>query len=162
MKSIAIGSVRVALLSAALWLSVGSSTAVDEASPEETLRRFLSAMQSEQYQAAYDLASRGMKRGRSTEVWAEAMRNLLQPSQAQIREFEVFPGKIEGEKAIVPTIMSSQDKFLHNFGVEERELYRLVKEDGAWKVDGQEGVVSSEEMAKWFPKPAASGCNRVR
>ena len=155
-------SSQAALCIAALWLSLGRSTPADESSPEETLRRFLSAMQNQQFQTAYDLASRGMKRERAKEEWAERMRNLLQPSQAKIVEFEVFPGRIEGERAFVPSIMRSQDKFLHQFGVEERELYRLVKEDGAWKVDGQEGIVSNGEVTKWFPKRASSGCNRVQ
>jgi hypothetical protein len=119
-------------------------------------------MQNQQFSVAFGLASRGMKRDRSEQVWTEEMRNLFQPSQAEIIEFEVYPGKIEGESAYVPGITTLQDKFLHHLRVEERKLYLLVKEQGAWKIERQEAVVSSDDLAKWFPKQSASGCNRVR
>jgi hypothetical protein len=63
-----------------------------------------------------------------------------------------MPGKIEGEKAIVPNILSSQDKYLNQLGVEEYDLYTLLKEGGAWKVDHQQEVVEQSEIAQWFPK----------
>ena len=44
--------------------------------------------------------------------------------------FEVVPGKVEGEKAFVPNVLSSQDQFVNQLGLTEYELYTLVKEDG--------------------------------
>jgi hypothetical protein len=73
-------------------------------------------------------------------------------SEVKIFDFKVLPGKQEGGTALVPNILSSQDKFLNQLGVEEYEIYTLVKEDGGWKVDQQQEVVEPAEIAKWFPK----------
>ena len=53
---------------------------------------------------------------------------------------------------MVPNILSSQDKFLNQLGVEEYELYTLVKEDGALEGRPTAGSRRAGEIAKWFPK----------
>src|SRR5262249_43919882 len=57
----------------------------------------------------------------------------------------------EGDKALVPNILESQDRFVNTLGLTEYELYTLVREDGRWKVDSQI-LVEPAEQAKWFPK----------
>jgi hypothetical protein len=133
-----------------------------DVSPEDTLKRYLGALQKAKFEETYDLVSSGMKRDRATgavkskEVWVKESQYVMQFSEAKIFDFRVFPGKVEGEKATVPNILSSQDKFLNQLGVEEYELYTLVKEDGKWKVD-QQRIAEGPEIAKWFPKEAAAG-----
>jgi hypothetical protein len=73
----------------------------------------------------------------------------------KIFEFQVYPGKVEGDKAYVPNVLNSQDKFLNQLGVIEHELYTLVKEDGRWKINQQQ-IVENTDVAKWFPKDAGS------
>ena len=72
----------------------------------------------------------------------------------KIFKYEVFPGKVEGDTAKVPNILSSQDKFLNQLGADEYELYTLVKENGEWKIDQQE-IVEKSEQPKWFTKKAS-------
>jgi len=71
----------------------------------------------------------------------------------KIFDFHVYPGKLEGEKAYVPNVLNSQDKFLNQLGVVEHELYTLVKEEGRWKINQQQ-IVENTDLAKWFPKDA--------
>ncbi|MGH7804489.1 MAG: hypothetical protein ACREQJ_09075 [Candidatus Binatia bacterium] len=142
----------------ALAVVVSSSFAAEAISPEETLKRYLTAIQSQDFNKAFDLVSKGMKTDRrsgqvrSREVWVKESQYLVQLSEVKIFDFQIFPGKIEGDVAKVPNILSSQDKFLNQLGVEEHELYTLVKEGGAWKVDQQEMVIDAAGLARWFPK----------
>jgi hypothetical protein len=134
-----------------------------ELSPEDTVKQYLQAIQGQQFEKAYELVSSNMKKDRrsgeikSKEVWVKESQYVMQFSEAKILDFKIYPAKTEGDKAKVPNVLSSQDKFLNQLGVEEYEIYTLVKENGAWKVDQQEEVVESAEIAKWFPKspPAA-------
>jgi hypothetical protein len=80
---------------------------------------------------------------------------VMQMAEVKIFEFQVFPGKIEGDKAYVPNVLNSQDKFLNQLGVVEHELYTLVKEDGRWKINQQQ-IVENTDQAKWFPKGAGA------
>jgi hypothetical protein len=128
--------------------------------PEETVRRYLTALQDHQFDKAYELVSKAMKMNRKTgqvkskDVWVKESQYIFSFSETKIFEFQVLPGKVEGDKATVPNILSSQDKYLNQLGVEEYELYTLLKEDGSWKVDQQQEVVEPSEIAQWFPKKA--------
>jgi hypothetical protein len=133
-----------------------------DGSPEDTLKRYLTATQNQQFDKAYEVVSKAMKTDRKTgqvkpkEVWVKESQYIFSFSEAKIFDFQIGKAKIEGDKAIVPNVLSSQDKFLNQLGVEEYELYTLVKEEGAWKVDQQQEIVESAEIAKWFPKKAAT------
>jgi hypothetical protein len=58
---------------------------------------------------------------------------------------------MEGEKAKVPNILKSQDKFLNQLGLDEYELYELVREDGTWRID-QQTLVEGPERSEYFPE----------
>ena len=70
---------------------------------------------------------------------------------AKIFSFTVYPGKVQGKTAQVPNILESQDKFINTLGLTEYELYTLVREDGAWRVD-QQLLVETPDVPTWFPK----------
>jgi len=40
---------------------------------------------------------------------------------------------------------------VNQLGLTEHELYTLVKEDGAWKVD-QQLIVEPADVPRWFPE----------
>lgn len=141
-------------------LLLGTLALAAERSPEETVRLYLTALRDQDFSAAYDLVSTAMKKEPSTgevktrEVWVKESQVLVQVAQVKIFGFRIYPAKIEGEEAKVPNVLSSQDRFLNQLGVDENELYTLVREDGQWKVDRQEIVIESDEIAKWFTEPA--------
>jgi hypothetical protein len=139
------------VLVASTW-TVGSSMAAS--TPEETVKSYLAAMKDQKFDEAYKQISKGMAANKDAEAWAKEQKYIFQTGEVKIFKYEVFPGKVEGETAKVPNILSSQDKFLNQLGADEYELYTLVKENGEWKIDQQE-IVEKSEQSKWFTKKAS-------
>ena len=127
------------------------AAAEERTTPEDTVRRYLQAMKDGKFDVAYDLVSTAMKGGKDREVWVKEQKAGMQWADVKIFEFRVYPGKIEGEQAHVPNVLSSQDRFVNQLGLTEHELYTLVKEDGVWKVD-QQLIVEPADVSKWFPE----------
>src|SRR4030095_2776056 len=138
---------RALLLSVALSVS---ALALEPGSPEDVLRRYLTALKAEKFGDAYELVSKAMRQGKGKEEYVKEAQAMMGFADVKIFEFTVYPGKVEGEKALVPNILSSQDRFVNQLGLTEYELYTLVKEDGAWKVD-QQLIVEPPDIPKWFP-----------
>jgi len=123
--------------------------------PEETVRRYLQAVKDTKFDVAYDLISGAMRQGKARDAWVKEQRDGMVWADVKIFSFEVGNGKVEGDKALVPNVLSSQDKFVNQLGLTEYELYTLVKEDGAWKVD-QQVIVEPPDVPRWFPKARQS------
>jgi len=121
--------------------------------PEETVTRYLKALKAGNFASAYDYISAGMAQHKSRDEWAKEQQWTMQMSDAKVFDFHVYPGKVEGAIARVPDILSSQDKFLNQLGVQEHELYTLIREDGGWKIDQQQ-LLEKSEQGKWFPSQA--------
>ena len=136
-----------------LTLSAGALAA--DPTPEETVKAYLTAVKSNDFNAAYPLVTRDMAQGKSKEDWVKEQQWVMQMAEVKIFEFNVYPGKVEGDKAYVPNVLNSQDKFLNQLGVVEHELYTLVREDGRWKINQQQ-IVENTDEAKWFPKGAGA------
>jgi hypothetical protein len=126
------------------------ASALEPGSPEHTVWRYLGALKAGKFDEAYDLISKAMKRGQDREVWVKEQRTGMSMADVKIFEFNVYPGKVEGDRAYVPNILSSQDRYVNQLGLTEHELYTLVREDGAWKVDRQV-IVEPPDIPKWFP-----------
>ena len=120
-------------------------------SPEETVRRYLQAVKDANFDDAYDLVSKAMRRGKDKEVWVKEQKTGMAFAAVKIFAFDVQPAKIDGDTARVPNILDSQDRFVNQLGLTEYELYTLVKEDGRWKVD-QQTIVEPPDVPKWFPE----------
>ena len=141
----------LAVLGWLAWLAAAAPAA--EPSPEETVKAYLTAMKLGKFADAYPYVSKGMAQNKNLEDWSKEQQWIMQMAEVKIFEFHVYPGKVEGEKAFVPNLLSSQDKFLNQLGVEEYELYTLIREDGRWKIEQQQ-IVERGDMAKWFPADA--------
>jgi hypothetical protein len=146
------GCVRAVLLVLA-FLSAPLARAFESGSPEDVLRRYLTALKAEKFGDAYDLVSKAMRQGKDKEQYVKESKAMMGFADVKIFDFTVYPGKTEGEKAQVPNILESQDRFVNTLGLTEYELYTLVREDGGWKVDSQI-LIEPAEQAKWFPKDA--------
>jgi hypothetical protein len=132
--------------------AVAQNTVAPELTPEATVTHYLEALKAGNFAAAYDYLSRGMVQNKSRADWAKEQQWSMQMSDAKIFEFHVYPGKIEGHRAHVPDLLSSQDKLLNQLGLPEHELYTLIREDGRWKIDQQQ-LLEPAEQGKWFPTP---------
>jgi hypothetical protein len=122
-----------------------------DATPEDTVKQYLTAVKSGNFKQAYPLVTRDMAQNKSEEDWVKEQQWVMQMAEVKIFDFHVYPGKIEGSTAYVPNVLNSQDKFLNQLGVVEHELYTLVQEDGRWKINQQQ-IVENTDLAKWFPK----------
>jgi len=134
----------------ALMLVVAPSVRGETLSPEETTKRYLAALKGGNFDQAYELISKAMKQGKDKEVWVKEQKTGMAFADVKIFDFTVYPGKVEGDVAHVPNVLSSQDRFVNQLGLTEYELYTLVKENGVWKVD-QQIIVEPGEVPKWFP-----------
>ena len=145
---------RVLLLTA-LSVALGGTPfiAAEPLSPEETVKQYLGALKAGNFDKAYDLISKAMKGGKEKEVWAKEQKTGMAFADVKIFDFNVYPGKVEGDVAHVPDVLSSQDRFVNQLGLTEYELYTLVKENGVWKVD-QQLIVEPGDVPKWFPDKA--------
>lgn len=147
-RTCAVVAMSIVLLAAAV------ATARAAATPEETVKNYLKAMQDQKFDDAYKQISKAMAGGKDAEAWAKEQKYMMQSADVKIFKFDVYPAKVEGEKAKVPNILSSQDKFLNQLGADEYELYTLVKENGDWRIDQQEQVDKSDQP-KWFTRKAS-------
>lgn len=129
----------------------GGVVAADAPTPEDTVKQYLTAVKAGDFNAAYPLVTHDMAQNKSKDEWVKEQQWVMQMAEVKIFEFQIYPGKIEGDKAFVPNVLNSQDKFLNQLGVVEHELYTLVKEDGRWKINQQQ-IVENTDLAKWFPK----------
>jgi hypothetical protein len=137
----------------ALLAVCGRAVALEPGSPEDTVRRYLRAMKDGHFEQAYDLVSRAMTQGKPREVWVKEQKAAMSWADVKIFDFTVHPGRVVDGKAYVPNVLSSQDRFLNQLGLTEHELYTLVREDGAWKVDSQV-ILTPADIPKWFPHGA--------
>ncbi len=138
-----------------LLLLLPTVAAAADLSPEDTVKTYLAAVKAGNFKDAYPLVTRDMAQNKSEEEWVKEQQWVMQMAEVKIFDFRVYPGKLEGDKAYVPNVLNSQDKFLNQLGVVEHELYTLVKEDGRWKINQQQ-IVENTDVAKWFPKDAQS------
>jgi hypothetical protein len=119
------------------------------------LRAYLGAVKDQRFDDAYDLISKAMRQGKSKDAWAKDSKSTMAFADVKIFSFTVYPAKVEGDKALVPNVLESQDKFVNTLGLTEHELYTLIREDGGWKID-QQVLVEPPDIPKWFPKDAAA------
>jgi len=125
--------------------------AASDRTPEDTVKQYLSAMQNHKFNEAYDFVSSTLRAGKDREEWAKEQQYIVQVGEVKIFEFKVFPAeKIGEDKAKVPNILKSQDKYLNQLGLDEYELYELIKEEGEWRID-QQTLVEGEDRQTYFP-----------
>ncbi len=137
-------------LALAFFLTAGS-TAAEARTPEETVKGYLSSMQEHRFADAYDFVSSTLRAGKDKEEWSKEQQYIVQMGEVKIFGFRVFESKVgEDGKARVPNILKSQDKFLNQLGLDEYELYDLIQEDGAWRID-QQTLVEGAERREYFP-----------
>ena len=121
-----------------------------ERSPEDTVRQYLKALQEARFADAYQYVSAAMRRDKNQEEWAKEQQYIVQMGEVKIFGFQVFDAIMVDGKAKVPNILKSQDKYLNQLGLDEHEVYELLKEDDAWRID-QQMLVEGAERREYFP-----------
>ena len=122
--------------------------------PDKVVESYLKAMQEQRFKDAYQYVSSTLRAGKSVEEWAKEQQYVMQMGEVKIIEFKVYPAIIGADKiARVPNILKSQDKFLNQLGLDEHELYELIKEGGAWRID-QQTLAEGADRNEYFPDEA--------
>jgi|GEM_PF-2299831 len=125
-----------------------------DTSADKVVEAYLKAMQGQRFAESYAYVSKTLKAGKSQEEWAKEQQYIVQMGEVKIFGFRVFPAAVQADgTARVPNILKSQDKYLNQLGLDEYELYELVKEDGQWKID-QQTLVEGADRAEYFPEDA--------
>jgi hypothetical protein len=122
--------------------------------PDKVVSSYLKAMQEQRFKDAYQYVSTTLRAGKSVEEWAKEQQYVMQMGEVKIIDFKVYPAIIGADNvARVPNILKSQDKFLNQLGLDEHELYELIKEDGQWRID-QQTLAEGPDRAEYFPDEA--------
>jgi hypothetical protein len=145
----AIGACALGVVLAAVL--VRPVRAFETGSPEDVVNRYLGALKDAKFDDAFDLVSAAMKQGKDRDAWVKEQKTLAAFADVKIFDFQVQPAKVEGARAQVPNVLSSQDRFVNTLGLTEYEVYTLLREDGKWKVDSQI-LIEPPDVPKWFPK----------
>jgi hypothetical protein len=145
----------VSLLLLTIGVASGTSFAAEETgSPEDAVRTYISSIKSGDFAKAYSVLTPNMARNQDEAAWVREQTLVMKLADVQIQSFEVFPAKVEGDKAVVPNLLKSKDKFINQTGEPEYELYTVVRgPDKKWKIEQQQ-LVETDAVAKWFPKQA--------
>lgn len=144
---------RALVVALVVLAALGLAHGAEPGSPEDVLTRYLTAIKSEKFEDAYPLVSKAMRQGKDKEVYVKESKALMAFADVKIFSFQVGKAKVDGNKAQVPNVLESQDRFANTLGLTEYELYTLVKEDGAWKVD-QQLLLEPAQVKDWFPELA--------
>lgn len=122
------------------------------ATPEEIVERYLESMKAGDYATAYDLLTPHMVRDQGKAAWVAEQTAIMKLGEVDITSFEVFPARLDGDKAIVPNLLKSKDKFINQTGANEYELYTLARgPDGGWRIEQQQ-LVETDAVGRWFPE----------
>jgi len=125
--------------------------AAGDLTPDKVVTSYLKAMQEQRFKDAFQYVSTTLRAGKSIDEWAKEQQYVMQMGEVKIIEFKVFPAIIGADGiARVPNILKSQDKFLNQLGLDEHEIYELIKENGAWRID-QQTLAEGPDRAEYFP-----------
>jgi hypothetical protein len=130
---------------------VAATVSAAERSAEDTVRGYLKAMQENRFSDAYDFVSTTLRRGKNQEEWSKEQQYIVQMGEVKIFGYQVFDAVMVADKARVPNILKSQDKYLNQLGLDEHEVYDLIREDGQWRID-QQTLVEGSERREFFPE----------
>lgn len=122
--------------------------------PDKVVSSYLKAMQEQRFKDAYQYVSTTLRAGKGVDEWAKEQQYVMQMGEVKIIDFKVYPAIVGSDGiARVPNILKSQDKFLNQLGLDEHELYELIKENGVWRID-QQTLAEGADRAEYFPDDA--------
>ena len=138
-----------------LLVLLGSALAADQAkapSPEDVVRSYLEAIKKADFKTAYPLLTPEMRGNLDEEKRVAQQIVVMKLGEVTIDSYRTFPPKMNGDKAIVPNLLKSKDKYINQTGANEYELYTLVQQgpDKQWRID-QQALVETDAVHKWFP-----------
>lgn len=125
--------------------------------PRRAVEMYLTSLKNYQFEDAFDHVTGRMTDNQGREEWAASQRRVFEYGEVEMEDPDVrAPHRAVRNfffcdaSAVVPNVLKAKDKF-NNQGSTEFELYTVVLEGGAWKLDEQELLYEEEGIRKWFP-----------
>ena len=125
--------------------------------PRRAVEMYLTSLKDYNFEDAYDHVTSRMTDDQGREEWAGSQRRVFEYGEVEMESPDVrAPHRAIKSvffceaSAIVPNVLKAKDKF-NNQGSTEFELYTVVLEGDAWKLDEQELLYEEEGIRKWFP-----------
>lgn len=137
-------------------LSTNAAPCADGSGPQAALKSYLTAMQQHLFGDAHAFVTANMTDGKGRDEWAALQKVFYEGGAVNILSMDIRAPQGTAEDATctaqaqVPNILKSRDKF-NNQGTTEFEVYVVVKEGDAWKIDSQETLFEPEQVQQWFP-----------
>lgn len=134
-----------------------AATCPESAAARAAVESYLTAMQESRFKDAYEFVSPNMTDGRIRSEWAGVQKLFFEAGGVSIYKFDVRAPQATpadpdcAERARVPNVLYSRDKF-NNQGTTEFELYTVVRDGEAWRVDAQETLFDEPDIRTWFPE----------
>jgi len=132
-------------------------TCINSRGPGLAVENYVRSMKDYRFEDAYDHVTDAMTDGATRAEWAGGQRQMFELGDVEIGEVDVrAPHRARQNmffcenRAVVPNVLRAKDKF-NNQGSTEFELYTVVKDGGAWKLDSQETLFDEPDIHEWFP-----------
>ena len=124
--------------------------------PVEAVEGYLTAMQVRRFADAFEFVTDAMTDGRAKEDWIALQENFFDRGEISIQGLDPKPAVVHGddsacaEVALVPNILRSRDRF-NVSGILEFEVYTVIRDDSAWRIELQETLYDNDAIRAWFP-----------
>jgi hypothetical protein len=132
-------------------------TCVNDQAPQAAVENYVRSMKEKRFEDAYDVVTASMTDGKARDEWAAGQREMFELGEVEIGELDVrSPHRAKKnaffceDRALVPNVLNAKDRF-NNQGSAEFEVYTVIKDGGAWKLDSQETLFEEPEIREWFP-----------
>jgi len=125
--------------------------------PRVAVEMYLTSMKEYRFGDAYDYVTSRMTDSAERETWAAGQKRIFEFGEVQMEDPDARTPQRAiknvffcDASAVVPNVLKAKDKF-NNQGSTEFELYTVIMEGGAWKLDSQELLYEEADIRKWFP-----------
>lgn len=132
-------------------------TCSNDQGPRRAVEMYLTSLKNYNFEDAFDHVTSRMTDNQGREEWAASQLRVFEYGEVEMDDPDVrAPHRAVKNlffcdaSAVVPNVLKAKDKF-NNQGSTEFELYTVVLEEGAWKLDEQELLYEEEGIRKWFP-----------
>ena len=146
--------IAIATLSAVAWSCVHAESCKYNDSMAPVLI-YTQAMKEYRFKDAYVALTENMTRSQPVDQWVSGQRTTFELGQVVIGGVDVrWPQHLDPtscmKHAIIPNVLKAKDRF-NRQGITEFELYTVVHDGKAWKIDSQKTLFDEGEIHRWFP-----------
>jgi hypothetical protein len=126
--------------------------------PRAAVHGYITAMKDERFEDAYKFVTATMTDALPAVEWAKQQRRMFKLANIVINQVDVRRSYRELENSFMCASTAKVSNVLHasdtlnNLGSSEYEVYTVVVDGGAWKIESQETLFEDGEIIQWFPE----------